>query len=168
MWPGWVSVPNEKSKPGAPLTYLSATGLLFGTDPGGGVIYAYGSPTTNWNTGWQSVSQGGTLPGSPITAVPFGTAGDIGVFLTDPNGKRPVLLSITHNLRTKDEAQLDVGQACKPSPHDDIAWRRIFGSGKISSESGEFGQVEGEHRRRGCVPGGPLRSIDRVDTSRLR
>jgi len=41
MWPAWVGIANQKSKPGDPLTYLAATGLLFGTDTSGGVIYAY-------------------------------------------------------------------------------------------------------------------------------
>jgi hypothetical protein len=115
MWPAWVGIANQKSKPGAPLTYLAATGLLFGTDTSGGVIYAYGSPTTNWNTGWQTVSQGATLQGSPITAVPFGTAGDIGVFLTDPNAGVYVVWG-NHQVGWGDWAPVHWGNAKPGSP----------------------------------------------------
>jgi hypothetical protein len=47
-------------------------------------------------------------------------------------GKRVVLFSITHKLSTKDEAELDVCEPSEYSPHDRIAWRRVFGSGQVS------------------------------------
>ena len=55
-----------------------------------------------------------------------------------------VLLSITHNLRPKDEAELDVCEACKSSPHDGVSWWRVFGSSQVASEPCELGEIKGE------------------------
>ena len=55
--------------------------------------------------------------------------------------KHPVKLSITHNFRPDDGAQLDVGEARQSAPHDGVAWRRIVGAGEIAAESGDLGQV---------------------------
>ena len=53
-------------------------------------------------------------------------------------------LSITHKLSSKNEAELDVGEAGHPPPHDGVSWRWIFGACEVASEAGEFGQIQGE------------------------
>jgi len=55
--------------------------------------------------------------------------------------KRLVLLSITHKLSAKDEAELDVCEACKSSPHDGVSWWRVFGSSQIASQPGELCEI---------------------------
>src|ERR1700679_2410802 len=60
------------------------------------------------------------------------------------NGKPAVKLSITHKFRTKDEAELDVCEACKSSPHDGVSWWRIFGSSQVASELGELSEIKCE------------------------
>jgi hypothetical protein len=60
------------------------------------------------------------------------------------NGKRPVYLSITHNLSAQDEAELDVCEACKSPPHDSVSWWRVFGSSQVASEPGELGEIKGD------------------------
>ena len=58
--------------------------------------------------------------------------------------KRPVLLSITHKLRSEDEAELDIGEAGDASPHDSISWGWVFRSSEVASQAGKFCQVQGE------------------------
>jgi putative transposase len=58
--------------------------------------------------------------------------------------KRLVGLSITHKFRTKDEAELDVCEACKTSPDDGVSWWSIFGSSQVASELGELSEIKGE------------------------
>jgi hypothetical protein len=47
---------------------------------------------------------------------------------------RPVTLSITHNFRPDDRAQLDVGQVRQSGPHDRITRRGVIGSGEIPAQ----------------------------------
>ena len=49
--------------------------------------------------------------------------------------KLPARLSITHISRSYFDADLDIGQAGQPAPDDDVAGRRIAGSGEIAAES---------------------------------
>ena len=53
-------------------------------------------------------------------------------------------LSITHNFRPDDRAQLDVGQARQSAPHDRIARRGVIGSGEIAAQPCDFDQVVGQ------------------------
>ena len=64
------------------------------------------------------------------------TAGGLDVFR-----KRPVVLSITHKLSSKDEAELDIGEAGHSSPHDGVSWRWILGACEVASESGKFSEI---------------------------
>ena len=41
------------------------------------------------------------------------------------NRKRPLVLSITHIVSGKEEAEVDIGEAGQASPDDHVAWRRI-------------------------------------------
>jgi hypothetical protein len=58
-------------------------------------------------------------------------------------GKRPAVLSITHNFRSDEETQLDIGHSGRTSLHDFIAGGRIARTGEIASKSGDLGQVYG-------------------------
>jgi hypothetical protein len=64
-------------------------------------------------------------------------------------------LSITHKLRSKDEAELDISEAGHAPPHDGVPWRWIFGASEVASEAGEFSQIQGERipgwSTAGCV-----------------
>ena len=50
-------------------------------------------------------------------------------------------LSITHISRPDVDTDLDVGQSGQPAPHDDVAGLWIAGSGEITAEARELGQV---------------------------
>ena len=53
----------------------------------------------------------------------------------------PHRLSITHISRPYIDADLDVGQAGQPAPHDRVAGWWIAGSGEIAAEARELGQI---------------------------
>ena len=80
-------------------------------------------------TGFQEPEQGGWQP-VPTTWQK-----------TQSSGIRPVNLSITHKFGGI-EAKLDVGKSGEPTPHDFIARRRIISAGKITTKSGQLGDVE--------------------------
>jgi pimeloyl-ACP methyl ester carboxylesterase len=94
----WGSVsPKSQTMPGAPVTAVPLWGgsgqlvsiALFVADPGGEVFTAVGDPQTHfWN--WKSVSQGRTMPGAQVTAMPISGRGgqlvSIALFVADPLG----------------------------------------------------------------------------------
>ena len=61
--------------------------------------------------------------------------------MSEKAGKRPVLLSITHNFCSDDCAQFDIGEARHAPPHNLVAGWRIAGAGEIAAEPGDFDQV---------------------------
>ncbi len=85
---GWEEVPGRFSKPGASITALPALErleefVLFMAATNGEVVTTTGAPYQGWAP-WTSVSQGSTLPGAPVAAVPWD--GSYALFLSDPNG----------------------------------------------------------------------------------
>src|ERR1700688_255218 len=51
------------------------------------------------------------------------------------------LLSITHKLCSDHETEFDVSEAGYASPHHHVAWRRVVGTGKIATKSGELREI---------------------------
>jgi hypothetical protein len=75
--------------PGAPVTVVPWAGgswpfALFATDANGIVNAAAGDPQNGLAGNWASVSQGQTVPGSPVTALTSGQG--FTVLITDPSG----------------------------------------------------------------------------------
>ncbi len=56
---------------------------LFIADPNGGIYTAAGDPQGGFGP-WASVSEGRSMPGAPVTAVPWGNR--FALFIADPNG----------------------------------------------------------------------------------
>jgi C1A family cysteine protease len=90
-WGGWESVSEGSTIPGARVFAVELTGqpgrvALFLADRGGGVYTAAGSPYTGWG-GWESVSEGGTIPGGVVSAVALSDQpGRVALFLADKAG----------------------------------------------------------------------------------
>jgi hypothetical protein len=59
----------------------------------------------------------------------------------EAHSKHPAKLSITHISGSDLDANLDVRQAGRAAPHDDVPGWRIAGSGEIAAEARELGQV---------------------------
>jgi hypothetical protein len=90
-WSIWSSVSEGHTTPGGHVTAVELPNrpghfALFLADPGGEVFTASGNARDGW-TGWSTVSQGKTLPGAPVTAVPLSNPpGHFALFLADPGG----------------------------------------------------------------------------------
>jgi hypothetical protein len=86
----WLNVSDGLvTVPGAPVTAVPWAGApwpfaLFATDANGVVYTAAGDPQNGLAGSWADVSQGQTLPGSRVTAVPWGQG--FTLLITDPNG----------------------------------------------------------------------------------
>ena len=88
-WSEWTTVRDGKSTPRGCVTAVpwgnEGRFALFLADPNGGVFTTGGwtQPAQNWGY-WATVSQGGTMPGAQVTAVPFGQR--FALFIVNPAG----------------------------------------------------------------------------------
>ena len=95
------------------------------------------------------IGLGGALRLTERTTLEIAVTEDDGIHRATPisacmSRKRSAKLSITHKVSLEGGPEGNVVQPGEAAPHDDVAWRRVLGTGEIAAEPGDLDEIERE------------------------